>query len=205
MRKIVMFNRISTDGFFAGPEGETHEWFIHDPGIDKATHEMMDPDTALLGRVTYQLFESFWPKIAEDPKAPQDAKKIGDELNEMTKLVASKTLKELTWQNSKLIKGNLTDEVRKLKQGKGKDIVIFGSGTVVQQLIAENLIDEYLIAITPVILGKGKSFFRDVNKLNLKLLSSKAFDTGNILLHYAQDQTEDRVTAAQYERENQLI
>ena len=127
----MMFNRVSIDGFFAGPNGETHDWFVDDPGVSKAAHEMMHPDTVLFGRVTYQLFESFWPKAAKDQKAPKEAQDTGKELNKMTKLVFSKTLKEVTWENSALIKGNLAEEVRKLKQAKGPDIVIFGSGTVV--------------------------------------------------------------------------
>jgi dihydrofolate reductase len=143
MRKIIMFNRISIDGFFAGPNGETHEWFTLDPEVDKQSHKMMQPDSVLLGRMTYQLFESYWPKVATDPNAPADAKKISNELNEMTKLVVSKTLDKVSWENSKIIKGDLAQEVRKLKKESGKDIVIFGSGTIVKQLTDEKLIDEY--------------------------------------------------------------
>ena len=86
MRKVIMFNRILIDGFFAGPNGESHEWMKDDPQLTKTTHKMMKPDTVLLGRVTYQLFESYWPKIAADPNAPKDAKKLADELNEMKKI-----------------------------------------------------------------------------------------------------------------------
>lgn len=183
MRKVVMFNRISVDGFFAGPNGEM-DWFIHDPEVDKALHEMMQPDTILFGRVTYQMFESHWPNVARDPNAPQEARILADELNQMTKVVFSKTLQEVTWENSKLVKGNVIDEVRKLKQGNGPDMVIFGSGTIVQQLTAEGLIDEYLIAVTPVILGAGKPLFKDVKKLSLELLEAKSFQSGNVVLHY---------------------
>lgn len=204
MRKVIMFNRISTDGFFAGPNGETHEWFIHDTDLDNATHKMMQPDTVLLGRVTYQLFESYWPKVATDPNAPKDLLKIANELNEMKKLVVSKTLDEVTWVNTELINGNLEEEIRKLKRGNGQDIVIFGSGTIVQQLTAARLIDEYLIAISPVILGAGKSFFHDVKRLNLKLLKAMDFETGNILLHYRADETENNFTANQSGKEKQL-
>jgi dihydrofolate reductase len=184
MRKIIMFNRISIDGFFAGPNGETHEWFITDPEVDKAAHKMMQPDTVLFGRVTYQMFENYWPKVATDSKAPKEAHATARELNEMTKLVFSKTLKEVTWENSKLIKGNLAEEIKKLKQGNGPDMVIFGSGTLVQQLTDEGLMDEYLFVVTPVILGAGKSFFKNVKKSNLKLLEAKRFKSGNIILHY---------------------
>ena len=183
MRKVFLFNRISMDGFYAGPNGEI-DWFIHDPEVDKATHEIMHADTMLLGRVTYQMFESYWPHVTEDPNEPKEAKVLADELNQMTKVVFSKTLKEVTWENSKLVKGDVTKEVSELKQGEGPDIVIFGSGTIVQQLAGEGLIDEYLILVTPVILGTGKSMFRDVKKSNLELLETRAFNTGNVLLHH---------------------
>ncbi|MCC4769625.1 dihydrofolate reductase [Methanosarcina sp. DH2] len=188
MRKIIMFNRISVDGFFAGPNGEI-DWFIADHELDKALHEMgepgMDsPDTVLLGRVTYQLFESFWPKVAADPESPEEARVIANELNQMTKVVFSKTLKEVSWQNTRLVKGNVIGEVSRLKREKGSDILLFGSGTIVQQLADEGLIDEYLLAVTPVVLGTGKPLFKDVKKLNLKLLETKKFKSGNVLLHY---------------------
>jgi dihydrofolate reductase len=188
MRKVIMFNRISVDGFFAGPNGEI-DWFVVDHELDKALHEMgqpnaISPDTVLLGRVTYQLFESVWPKVAADPEAPEEARVIANELNQMTKVVFSKTLKEVFWENSKLVKDDVTKEVSRLKQGEGSDILIFGSGTIVQQLADEGLIDEYLLAVTPVVLGTGKPLFKDVKKFNLKLLESRNFKSGNVLLHY---------------------
>ena len=183
MRKVFLFNRISMDGFYAGPNGEI-DWFIHDPEVDKVTHEVMHADTMLLGRVTYQMFESYWPHVKEDPNEPKEAKVLAAELDQMTKVVFSKTLKEVTWENSRLVKDHVTEEVRKLKQGEGPDIVIFGSGSIVQQLAGEGLIDEYLILVTPVILGTGKSTFKDVKKSNLELLETTVFSTGNVLLHH---------------------
>lgn len=188
MRKIVMINRVSIDGFFAGPNGEI-DWFVRDPELDKALHEMshldaVPPDTVLLGRVTYQLFESVWPQIAADPNSPKEARVTADELNQMTKVVFSKTLKEVSWENTKLVKGNVAKEVDRLKQEKGSDILIFGSGTIVQQLTAGGLIDEYLFAVTPVILGAGKSLFTGVKKRDLEFLEARSFKSGNALLHY---------------------
>ena len=182
-----MLNRVSLDGFFAGPNGEIYDWFIPDPEVDKAAHEMAQADTILFGRVTYQLFESVWPKVAVDPNAPKEARITADEVNQMTKVVFSTTLKEVTWEHSILFKGNLAEEVRKLKQGNGPDILIFGSGTIVDQLANEGLLDEYLLVVTPVVLGAGKPLFQDVKKFNLELLEARDFHSGNVLLHYRID------------------
>lgn len=91
MRKIVMRNQVSIDGFFAGLNNEI-DWFVRDPEVDKAVHEGAEADTVLLGRVTYQLFESVWPKIAADPKEPEEMRKTANELSQMTKIIFSKTL-----------------------------------------------------------------------------------------------------------------
>jgi dihydrofolate reductase len=188
MRRVIMFNRVSVDGFFAGPNGEI-DWFVADSELDRALHEMgqpgtVPPGTVLLGRVTYQLFESVWPKLATDPKAPKEARITADELNRMTKVVFSKTLKEVSWENTRLVSGDVAKEVGRLKQAKGSDILIFGSGTIVQQLTDAGLIDEYLLAVTPVILGEGKLLFNGVKKLGLEPLETRSFNSGNVLLHY---------------------
>jgi dihydrofolate reductase len=183
MRKVVMFNRVSVDGFYAGADGNI-DWFITDQEVDKSIHALMHPDTMLLGRITYQLFESVWPAVAVNPNAPKEAKTTANEVNQMAKIVFSKTLQQITWEHARLIQGNLIEEVRSLKQGDGADFVIFGSGTIVQQLADEGLIDEYLIAVTPVVLGTGKLLFNDVKKFNFELLGAKSFDSGNVLLHY---------------------
>jgi dihydrofolate reductase len=184
MRKIIVFNRISIDGFFSGPHGETEEWFIADRKVEKAAHKIMNIDTVLMGRKTYQLFESVWPKIAEDPGAPAKDKTIAEELNKMTKIVFSKKLKKVSWQNSELMKGNLIAEVKKLKRKKGRDMVIFGSGSIVQQLTDKQLIDEYLLVLTPVILGAGRSMFSGVKRLDPELRETREFKSGNVMLHY---------------------
>lgn len=186
MRKIIMLNRISIDGFFAGQNGKI-DWFIHDAEVDKAAHEMMHPDTLLLGRVTYEMFFNYWPAVGKDPKAPRQARTIAKELDEMNKVIFSKTLKEVTWENSRLVKGDIIKEVTKLKQGKGHDITIFGSGTIVQSLANEGLIDEYLFIVTPAVLGNGRPLFENVKRFDLKLLESRSFKSGNVLLHYRID------------------
>lgn len=190
MRKIVMINWISLDGFFAGPSGEI-DWILRDPEVDKALHEptagqteSAGSDTMLLGSITYTMFENSWPQIAKDPNAPEELHKLADEVIGMTKLVFSRTRKEVPWENSKLFHGNLVEEVKKLKQGDGTSIIVFGSGTIVQQLTTARLIDEYYIAVTPVVLGKGKPLFENVEKLNLQLVGARSFKSGNVLLRY---------------------
>ncbi len=186
MRKVVMLNWVSMDGMFAGPNGEI-DWVIHDPEVDKAAHGTGQADTILFGRLTYQMFENVWPKVALDPNAPKEAKRTADEVNSMNKVVFSKTLKQVTWDKSKLLRGNPAEEVSKLKQGNGSDMMIFGSGTIVQQLSDAGLIDDYVLILTPIVLGAGKPLFKDVKKLNLQPVDAKDFASGNVLLHYRVD------------------
>jgi dihydrofolate reductase len=183
MRKVIVFNNVSVDGYYAGPNGSI-DWFIHDPQVDQASHEMMNPDTILFGRLTYQMFESYWPGVAINPHVPAGARKMADELKQMTKVVFSTSLTDVSWENSKLVHRNLMEEVRTLKEGSGADITIFGSGTIVQQLANEGLIDEYLLVLTPVVVGGGKPLFKDSNRGNLELLETRSFQSGIVLLHY---------------------
>ena len=191
MRKLVMINWISVDGYFAGPHGEI-DWMIRDPEVDRALREPLPGEAAsqsgtgtmLLGNVTYTLFENSWPPLLRDPNAPEALRNMAAEVTRMTKLVFSRARPEVTWENSHLFRGHLIEEVQTLKQSEGTDILIFGSGSIVQQLARENLIDEYLLIVTPVVLGSGKSLFKDVSKLNLQLVQTRHFDSGNLLLRY---------------------
>lgn len=184
MRKIIMFNRVTLDGFFAGAHDEI-DWFVVDLEVDKALHEMMNPDTILFGSKTYEMFESYWPHVAENPAAHEGELMMAKELAQMTKMVFSKQLKHSTWENSNFFNGGLIEEAKKVKQGDGGDIVIFGSGTIVQQLANQDLIDEYFFVVTPVVLGKGKLLFDGVKHSSFSLVDTKVFaKSGNVLLHY---------------------
>ena len=184
MRKIVMFNLVSLDGFFAGADGNI-DWHVVDEEFNQAAIEMIRSyDTILFGRITYQLFENYWPKAALDPKISKEDKIIANKINKMRKIVFSKTLDKVTWKNSELVKGNIENEVKKIKKSPGRDIVIYGSGTIVQQLATAGLIDEYRIMVNPVVLGSGKPLFKDVSILNLKLIDTRVFRSGNVLLNY---------------------
>ena len=192
MRRIVMFNWVSIDGFFAGPNGEM-DWILRDPAVDQALRESgvneedtagVRSDTMLLGNTTYTLFENSWPPIARDPNAPEELRDMAAEVTAMKKVVFSKSRRDVTWENSVLFHGNLLEEAARLKQENGSPILIFGSGTIVQQLTDARLIDDYFLAVTPVVLGKGKPLFGDVQQVNIHLREVQQFDSGNVLLRY---------------------
>ncbi len=181
MRKIIVSNYVTLDGFFAGPNGEI-DWFVWDTETAKYSKELLKSiDTILFGRVTYELMASYWPTAsppAEDPV-------IIDAMNNLPKIVFSKTLDKVAWKNSRLVKGNIAEEISQLKQEPGKDMVIYGSGSIVSTLAQRGLIDDYRIFVNPVVLGSGKPLFKGLNdRLNLKLLKTKTFDCGVVLLHY---------------------
>lgn len=184
MRKIIVFNLISLDGYFAGPDGNI-DWHQVDNEFNKfAVEQTSSFGTIIFGRVTYDMFEEFWPKALKDPKTSKDDRKIAQIIDDIDKIVFSKTRKNVTWKNSKLFKRIDPKEIKKLKQQKGSDMVIFGSGTIVQAMTNLGLVDEYRLMLNPVILGKGKSMFKDVKKLDLKLFKTKVFKNGNVLLYY---------------------
>jgi dihydrofolate reductase len=135
----------------------------------------------LFGRVTYQMMESFWPTPAAAGQFPE----VAEQMNKMPKVVFSKTLESVSWQNTRLRKNNLAEEVRKLKQEPGEDIVILGSGSIVAQLAAEALIDGYQLVVNPIVLGAGRTMFDGLKEnLSLTLTNSRTFRNGNVLLSY---------------------
>src|SRR5437879_2097801 len=153
MRKIIVSEMITVDGFFAGPHGEI-DWHNVDAEFNEYALRLLDSvDTFLFGRVTYELMASYWPT----PLGLKDDPEIAEKMNSLAKVVFSKTLEKVEWQNSRLVKNDLATEVAELKQQPGKDIAIFGSGTIVSELAKLNLIDEYRLTVNPVILGAGKS------------------------------------------------
>jgi dihydrofolate reductase len=174
MRKILVSNYVTLDGFFAGPNGEI-DWFVWDEEMAKYSKDILNTiDTILFGRVTYELMASYWPTATtEDPL-------ITDTMNSLPKIVFSKTLDKVEWNNSRLIKENVDEEISILKKQPGKNMVIFGSGSIVSAFTQLGVIDEYRLIVNPIILGKGKPLFRDLkDKLNLKLLEAKKFRCGN--------------------------
>jgi len=184
MRKVVVFNMVSVDGFFAGPNGEI-DWHNVDAEFnDYAIAMLKTYGTLVFGRVTYDLMAGYWPKepaLADDPV-------VAGYMNSLPKIVFSKTMQAADWNNTQVVKEVKAEEVLKMKQDKGQDIAILGSGTIVQALTNLGLVDEYRLMVNPVILGAGKPLFKGIkDKLSLKLLETKVFKNGNVLLRYQPD------------------
>ncbi|MDE3230232.1 MAG: dihydrofolate reductase [Chloroflexota bacterium] len=181
MRKLFVSNMISIDGYYAGPNDEI-DWHNVDAEFNEMAAEMLDSvDTLVFGRVTYDLMASYWPTpagIADDPT-------IASKMNALGKVVFSRTLSAVDWNGARLAQSALADEIARLKAEPGKDMVIFGSGTIVTQLTQLGLIDEFRLYVSPVILGAGKSLFAGVTgRPPLRLVSARAFDSGNAMLVY---------------------
>lgn len=185
MRKIVVFNLVSLDGYFAGEDGDI-SWHNVDDEFNKFAIEQTSQFGGIIfGHTTYQLFEDYWPKALKDPTTSPDDRKIAQIIDDMWKLVFSKSIKEVVWKNSKLFHTIDPEEIKKWKDIPGKDLVIFGSGTIVQQFANLGLIDEYRLMVNPIILGKGKPLFANIkDQLDLKLIDTRIFKNGNVLLTY---------------------
>ena len=195
-RKIVAFDRVSADGYFAASDGNLN-WVVPDDAIDQAgVAGMTSTDTMLFGRRTYEQFESFWPRVAADTRIAPDPHTAGRQssalgamaqwINEKTKIVFSKTRKEVTWNNSRLVREIDPRQIEDLKHEAGKDMIIFGSGSLVSQLTQHGLIDEYTFVVCPILLGNGKSLLGGLPKsVRLDLVDLKQYDSGNVVVRYA--------------------
>ncbi|MDE1855422.1 MAG: dihydrofolate reductase [Candidatus Micrarchaeota archaeon] len=181
MRKIIVSEMVSVDGFFSGPKGEL-DWHNVDAEFQHWAAEQLNAmDTILFGRVTYEGMVGYWPNASTKDNIPE----IIDKMNNLHKVVISKTLQKANWNNSSIASGDLNEEIMKLKQQPGKDVVIFGSGKLVSGLAKLGLVDEYRLTVNPVVLGSGVPLFRDMKKrIRLKLIKTKTFKSGNVLLYY---------------------
>ncbi|MGQ0642311.1 MAG: dihydrofolate reductase family protein [Gemmatimonadaceae bacterium] len=188
MRNVILQEFVSIDGLAAGPKGDVD--FVPaattgDRSFGDRQLKFMDSiDTILLGRVTYEMFADHWPNVTSG-----DDKPSADKLNAIPKVVFSKTLERAPWDESpdaQIVKGDAAQEVAKRRQGAGKDMVIRGSLSLARSLIEATLIDQYQLVICPVVLGNGRHLFPEKNgALDMKLLSSRSFDRGAVLLAYA--------------------
>ncbi len=186
MRKVIASEFVSLDGVMEDPSwtfqfsSEEQQKFKFD--------ELAASDALLLGRVTYEGFAAAWPNMMEQYGGPRRAElgEYADMMNGYPKYVVSTTLQEpLEWNNSTLIEGDVAEEVSRLKQQPGKDILIFGSGDLVNTLMRHDLIDEYRLMVFPVVLGSGKRLFRDgIDKIVLRLVDTETFGSGVVVLTY---------------------
>lgn len=194
MRQITMWNQVTADGFFAAPDGGL-DWVVHDPEVQRAgIAAMPGGDLLLFGRKTYDMFAAHWPRVLENPNlddphggpgAPE-LLTFAKWLTETPKLVFSKTLGKPAWANTRVVRDFDSREVAAIKQQTGKGILIMGSASIVEQLTQHALIDEYQFSVSPVMIGRGRTLFRDLaTRTKLRLLESRAFPSGTVLLRYA--------------------
>jgi dihydrofolate reductase len=186
MRKIKLQMQLSLDGFVCGPQGQM-DWLVWDwDDVLKtyAANLTNSADTFLLGRATGEGMAVYWPTVASNPESKEEDRWMADKLNNLPKVVFSKTVTHINWTNVR-VATDIMQEVRELKNESGKDIIIYGGAGIVSSFIRENLIDEYHLFINPVIIGKGKTIFRNIRqKANLKLIHTTESTTGIVILCY---------------------
>ncbi|MDP9191293.1 MAG: dihydrofolate reductase family protein [Acidobacteriota bacterium] len=185
MRKLFVFNQVTVDGYFTSENGDI-SWAKQNQ--DAEFQEFVAQNASgggelLFGRITYELMASYWPTAMAHEQDPD----VAEGMNKLPKVVFSRTLDQASWSNTKVVKGDIVEEVRKMKKAPGNDMVILGSGSIVAQLAPHGLIDEYQFVVYPVVLGKGRTMFDGISEqLNLKRTNTRTFGNGNVLLCYAQ-------------------
>lgn len=184
MRKLKLQVQMTVDGFVGGPKGEldwmTWKW---DNKLESYANELTDSiDTILIGRKMTEGFISYWTNALTKPDDPEYA--FAKKMIDTPKIVFTKTLDKSNWENTILAKGNLSDEVKKLKNQNGKDIIVYGGANFVSNLIKAGLIDEFYLFINPAIIGSGLTIFGEISRINFSLTESIPFDSGIVLLNY---------------------
>jgi dihydrofolate reductase len=184
MRKLSVFESITLDGYFSGPNGDIG--WAHEGADDPEFHSFVEKNAKgggplLFGRKTYELMKSYWPTAEAKKNDPV----VAEQMNNLPKFVFSSTLDKADWNNTTVVKGDLASEVRKMKEKSGDDMVIMGSGSIVSQLTEKGLIDEYQVVVIPVVIGQGKTMFDGVKeKVPLDLKKTRSFDNGRVFLLY---------------------
>ncbi len=181
MRKLTMFNFTSLNGFFKGPNGDL-SWHKHGEEEGEFSKDNMKEDHILLfGRVTYEMMAGFWPS----PMAKEMNPVMSEAMTNAEKIVFSRSLEKAEWKNTTIIRDNIVEEMKKLKQQPGKNMTILGSGSIVSQFAEAGIIDGYQIMVDPVVIANGTSVFPNIQKqLDLKLVSTRTFKSGVVLLSY---------------------
>jgi len=184
MRKLKLQVQVSVDGYIAGPNNEM-DWLVWnwDNELKHYVNKITEPvDTILLGRKLAEGFINAWAARVNDPKT---ADHFAHKMNDTPKIVFSKTLDKVEWKNTTLAKGDLVDEITKLKKEDGKDIIAYGGAAFVSDLIKNKLIDDLYLFVNPTALGDGMSIFKKLdNRQDFNLAESRAFDCGIVVMHY---------------------
>ena len=186
MRKIILLAHISLDGFVANSNKDLKDFPDGAATLRFVCDLAKEADAALLGRVSYELLNDFWPSAKDSPNATKDEIIFSNWYNAAQKIVLSKTITQ-NFANTIFINDNIADEITKIKQQAGKAILIFGSPTVSEQLMQLNLIDSYWIFVNPVLFGSGLPLFSSSNKIKFKLLAVKQFSNDEVGLNYVVD------------------
>jgi dihydrofolate reductase len=183
MRKLTVFNFVTLNGFFKGPQGDLG-WHKHGGGEDEkeyASEGVGRESVLLFGRVTYEMMSGYWPTH----EALKNDRKVAEGMNKAEKIVFSNTLKKADWNNTIIIKDNIVEAIKKMKQSSGKDMTILGSGSIVTQFAEKGLIDAYEIMVDPVAIGGGTPLLNDLkHPVNLKLTNTRSFKSGVVVLSY---------------------
>lgn len=181
MRKLFAFNVVTLDGFFEGPNQDI-SWHTADEAFNQFAIEQTKTIGAILfGRVTYEGMASYWPT----PAAQADNPVVAHWMNTLPKVVCSTTLQTAEWNNTRLIKDNIAEEILKMKQAPGNDLAVFGSANLLASLMQMNLVDEHRVMVNPVLIGSGTPLFQNIaSRVNLKLVKTRTFKSGSVLLYY---------------------
>ena len=181
MRKLNVFNFVTLNGYFKGPDGDI-SWHKHGDQENEYAEEGLGYGSILLfGRVTYEMMASYWPSAEAIKNDPLVAKGM----NDSEKIVFSRTLKKPGWKNTRVIRDNIIEETKKMKQTPGKPLTLLGSGSIVTQFAEHGLIDDYQIMIDPIALGEGTPMFKGIrHNLELKLTDTRTFKSGVVVLSY---------------------
>ncbi|MCO6486244.1 MAG: dihydrofolate reductase family protein [Saprospiraceae bacterium] len=191
MRNLISFMHMSLDGYVAGPNGEMN-WIQFDQELfDHVGRRLSDGDSAMYGRITWQMMENYWPDAAKKPNATQHDIEHSQWYNRIRKLVLSRTMKDAEWPHTTFLGDDIARQIRSIKQQAGPDIMLFGSPTATHALMDMDLVDGFWLFVNPVILGRGISLFSPVkDQIRLRLLpATRQFDCGVTELNYAVDRS----------------
>jgi dihydrofolate reductase len=185
MRKLILIAHISLDGFVAGQKGELDDFDQGEENLKFICALTLDADAALMGRISYELLESYWPTARDRTNASKGEIQFSNWYHDAKKIIVSRTITEVNLNNTIILGGNISNEIIKIKKQRGKNILIFGGPSTTKSLMQHNLIDSYWIFVNPIIFGKGIPLFSGLKeKVKLKLVTTHLFSNGEIALNY---------------------